>query len=103
MDYLLILGASARATRFVTTDDLGQWWIANPLRRRFADHPRWGRYLSGLECPFCAGFHVSLFAVTSYAIARSAGPRALAFWRIGAGALTVNYVSAHADIRLTDD
>lgn len=32
MDSLLIVGASLRLTRFITTDYLGHWWIVRPAR-----------------------------------------------------------------------
>lgn len=96
-DVLLMLGASARLTRFVTVDDLGKWWVHAPLYRRFVNTSA-EKYLIGLHCPHCAGFHVSFVIVASYALARLF--HVLPLWRVVAGALAVNYVTAHASEHL---
>jgi len=96
-DAALIVGASARLTRFVTVDDLGQWWIREPLHRRFVDTSA-EKYLIGLHCPHCAGFHASLVVIATYALARLL--HLLPVWRVVAGALAVNYVTAHVSERL---
>ena len=96
-DAALIVGASARLTRFVTADDLGKWWIHAPLYRRFMNTSA-EKYLIGLHCPHCAGFHASLLVIASYALARVF--RLLPVWRIVAGALAVNYVTAHVSEHL---
>ena len=96
-DVALILGASARLTRFITVDDLGQWWIREPLYRRFVNTSA-EKYLIGLHCPHCAGFHASLVVIATYALARLL--HLLPVWRVVAGALAVNYVTAHVSERL---
>lgn len=96
-DVALILGASARLTRFITVDDLGQWWIREPLHRRFVNTSA-EKYLIGLHCPHCAGFHASLVVIATYALARLL--HLLPVWRVVAGALAVNYVTAHVSERL---
>jgi hypothetical protein len=120
-DMALILGATMRLTRGVVLDDVGRWWIKEPLFRRahrdvgssqvsdlyqppsFSDAstvPRWVKYLDGLDCPFCVGFHVGWLVLLSYVIARKI--HALAIWRFIAGSLALNHVSAHLAMRIGD-
>lgn len=94
VDISLIFGATTRLTRLITLDDLGQWWVVDPLISR-AENTRWWKYVDGLTCPFCVGFHLSLMVIMSYLAARRLGGPALVAWRAAAGALTVNYGSAH--------
>lgn len=100
MDPLLVLGASARLTRLVTTDDLGAMWLREPLQRAALQRSdATVRYADGLDCPFCAGFWVSLLVTSSYTLSRRR-PATLAAWRIVAAALTANYVTGHVSARL---
>jgi hypothetical protein len=107
MDLALLLLATLRVTRLVTTDNVpGQWWIYGPLykagavrmaRERHA--PRWYRYLEGLTCPFCVGFWVGLAAVVLVALL--GGPGDLPVWfRYLMGAFALNYVVGHVSGRL---
>jgi len=100
VDIALIVGASIRLTRLVTVDDLGRWWVADPLSARL-DSLGLGKYSEGFDCPFCVGFHLTFAVVASYFTARRL--RRLTAWRLGASALTVNYVTAHVSSRLDWD
>ena len=106
-DQVLILGATTRLTRLVTTDDLGQWLIRDPIdsaMKRWEDRhcvhehngvpcrPWWWKYRSGLICPHCVGQHVAFGVLTSYALT-GRSPRARSAWRFVAAGLTLNAVS----------
>lgn len=115
VDFALAVGASARLSRLVITDDLGQWWIKQPIddaMDRYAANERllyghealepwWWKYRSGLDCPFCVGFWLGAGVLVTGAVAAS-HPRARSLWRFGAGALALNYVAAHLGSRLGD-
>jgi hypothetical protein len=97
-DLALILGASLRLTRLITTDTLGQWWVVEPLASWVPQ--RYQRYLSGLDCPYCVGFHATFAVISSYAVARRT--HSLTAWRVVAGSLAVNYITAHISARLDE-
>ena len=119
LDPALAVLASARLSRLVITDDLGRWLIHDPIDRamdRYAERelwaaanvgqeprePWWWKYRSGLDCPFCIGFWLSLLVVGLGAAAtRREGIGAIA-WRAGTGALATNYVASHLGARLGD-
>lgn len=103
--------AAARATRFVTRDVLGEWAVVGPLRAWaearepgdvFGESARGPRHraVTGLDCPHCAGTWLSGASLASLALARAAGPRALAAWRLAAGTLALSYVVGHVSARL---
>lgn len=83
---IIVIGASARLTRFVTSDTLGKYWIHDPINqiimndllRRKAKHehpsngtgpreplpePGYMKYVEGLSCPWCVGFWIGAGAV----------------------------------------
>lgn len=96
----LALGASLRLTRLIVTDDLGQWWVKDPLRNYVLQRiptEQAEDYLDGLDCPFCVGFWIGAGVLASAALL---GERRS--WRFVAGALTLNYVAAHLGARLGD-
>lgn len=93
VDAVLLAGAALRVTRFATTDVLGGWVLADPLKRwaekREPGHP-FGyaapataprhRLVSALDCPYCVGTQATLaigaaLAATSSATAPAASPR----------------------------
>ncbi len=95
LDAALILGASARLTRLITTDQAGDPVVRSLISAAGEIGPRTRNTVAdGLACPFCVGFHLSLLVTTSYAVARRF-PAMLALWRVIAGALAVNYATAH--------
>lgn len=73
VDALLTAGAALRVTRFATTDVLGGWVLADPLKRWAEKHepgqpfgylapasaPR-HRLVSALDCPFCVGTQATI-------------------------------------------
>jgi hypothetical protein len=90
-DLLLLMGLTLRLTRFVTTDDLGKWWLQ--------DHRGQSRYWSGLDCPFCVGFWIGVAALVSLAAVGGPG-HAEQWWRYAAGAFTLNYLVGHLSARV---
>lgn len=109
-DAALVLGATMRLSRLVVSDDLGQWWIKDPLDKQFHPRPdgqpqrfhdRWHKYQSGLICPFCVGFWAGVGVLGTYALA-SKNRRTHRAWRFVAATLALNEVAAHLAIRLGD-
>lgn len=115
-DLLLAAGFTARLTRLVITDDLGAWWLRDPLDAWFhrQDKPhddwgpplvsrrmRWHRYLAGLVCPFCIGFQIGWLVLLSLWLVGGPG-HAAEWWRYVAGTFTLNWVVAHVGVRLGD-
>lgn len=109
-DTALVAGATARLTRLVVADDLGEWWVKAPvytaIHRHAERHPGFDivkayNYAGGLSCPFCVGFWIGtgVLAVTAATSPRSLSGRA---WRFGLAALSLNYVTAHVGARLGD-
>lgn len=116
-DLALVVGASLRLTRFITSDTLGEWVLVGRLRRWADEHEArhlaargetpsedhepetWqARAVSGLDCPFCVGFWLGAAALASWPAVRNTrlqGP-----WRFVAGALTLNYLAGHISARL---
>lgn len=104
LDILLGAGLTLRLTRLVVTDDLGQWWIKDPLDswlHRGTRRIRLHKYLSGLECVFCVGFWVGAGALASLALAGGPG-EAHEVWRWVAAAFALNWVTAHVGSRAGD-
>ena len=113
MRVILPLLAAVRLTRLVVTDDLGRWWIHEPIDRAMdayaerelwtAAHedrdpvePWWWKYRSGLDCPFCVGFWICVGTLA----AQRALPRPV--FTALAAPLALNYVTAHLGSRLGD-
>lgn len=117
-DLALATLAAARLSRLVITDDIGRWWIKEPIDRAmdaYAERelwasanvgqaprePWWWRYRSGLDCPFCVGFWLGAGVLVTGAVAsRHPAPRAV--WRLAAGSLALNYTAAHLGAHLGD-
>lgn len=113
LDVPIAILASARLSRLVVTDDLGQWWIHDPIDYAMASYARnevhaadrekrdvvtpwWWKYRSGLDCPWCVGFWLGGLLLLGHLLL----PRTI--WRGVAGTLALNYVTAHAGIALGD-
>lgn len=124
VDAALTAGAALRVTRFATTDVLGGWVLADPLKR-WAERHEPGqpfgylappsaplhRLVSALDCPFCVGTQATLaigaaLALTSRRAPRRPGSpihrtsplgRAL---RAGAATLGAAYVVGHVSHRI---
>lgn len=104
LDIVRIAGTTARLTRLVTTDFIGQWWVQDPVDRAMAryeaahsgeEEPWWWRYRAGLTCPHCLGFWIGAGVLASYAVAGRTRS-----WRYVADALTLSYVIGHVSARL---
>lgn len=101
LDSILLVGATLRMTRFVTTDALSQWWFVIPANRWAAKGERkWmAKYLDGLECGFCVGFWISLVMVVLFVALGPLGSEPV-WWRVLCGALALNYVTAHISSKI---
>lgn len=97
-DLVLLVLATLRVTRLVTTDSVGQWWLVIPVSRR-ANQTKWARYAEGLTCPFCVGFWIGVVAVSLVWLLGGLGDMPV-WWRYLAGAFALNYVVGHVSGRL---
>ena len=119
VDALLLTGAALRVTRFATTDVLGGWVLADPLkswaaRREPHDPPHpFGyaappsaprhRLVSALDCPFCVGTQATLAIGAALALTSSRSGRRS---RLGRGlraacaTLGAAYVVGHISHRI---
>lgn len=101
-DWLLVIGATLRLTRFVILDDLGRRLIRYPLEELLV----WGLrpskqwLIEGLTCPFCVGFWIGLAVLTSTLGAAALSPGEHLAWEVILAALTLNYLAAHVGARL---
>lgn len=108
LDLLLALGLALRATRLLTGDSLGLWWVREPaqqwaLRGKTApSRKRRIDYVEGLGCPYCVGFWIGCAVLLSLALAGGPGAGTWEPWRWVAGAFTMNYIAAHLGARLGD-
>nr|DAQ82198.1 MAG TPA: Protein of unknown function (DUF1360) [Caudoviricetes sp.] len=93
VDALLLTGAALRITRFATTDVLGGWVLADPLKAWAEKHEpgrpfgyaapasAWRhRLVSALDCPFCVGTQATIavgaaLALTASRTAPATSPR----------------------------
>lgn len=127
VDAALTAGAALRVTRFATTDVLGGWVLADPLKRWASrrephdpPHPfgyaaparAWRhRLVSALDCPYCVGTQATLAIGAALALTSHASPtarhgrrsplgRAL---RAGAATLAAAYVVGHVSYRLDSE
>lgn len=131
--------ATARLTRFITSDWLGEWVLVGPAKRWAAGHTRdrlrelrpeisdraidelgvddlvktgatddrvaskAARLVKGLECPFCVGFWLGGAVLVGDALlgptSKAPLPLRLA-WKLGIGALALNYVVAHISSKI---
>ena len=130
LDTALAAGAALRITRFATTDTLGGWVLADPLKRWAerrdprpahdsptspASHPfgyaappeAWRhRLVSALDCPYCVGTQATL-AIAAVLAALPASPAhrpavrtAGRLARIACAALAASYLVGHVSYRL---
>lgn len=130
LDTALAAGAALRITRFATTDTLGGWVLADPLKRWAerrdprpahdsptspASHPfgyaappeAWRhRLVSALDCPYCVGTQATL-AIAAVLAALPASPShrpaartAGRLARTACAALAASYLVGHVSYRL---
>ena len=122
VDALLLTGAALRVTRFATTDVLGGWVLADPLkawaeRREPHDPPHpFGyaaplgaprhRLVSALDCPFCVGTQATIVIGAALALTstrsgrRSRRSRAGRLVRAACATLGAAYVVGHVSHRI---
>lgn len=123
VDALLLTGAALRVTRFATTDVLGGWVLADPLRawaeRRDprpssagTSHPfgyaapasAWRhRLVSALDCPFCVGTQATTAIGAALALTSTrSGRRSRAGRLVRAACATLGaaYVVGHVSHRI---
>ena len=121
----LLLLASVRLTRFVTSDFLGEWTLVGPAKRwahrhesgaeaqgQAEDAYRWGqpiptpepwqgwrsKLVKGLDCPFCVGFWLGGLVLLGEATLGRSPLRPL--WRFGLTMLGMNYLVGHLSSRI---
>lgn len=122
VDAALTAGAALRVTRFATTDVLGGWILADPLKRwasrrephdpphqfGYAAPPQAWRHrlVSALDCPYCVGTQATIAIGTALALTSSrsgllsrTAPLGRAL-RAGAATLAAAYVVGHVSYRL---
>lgn len=122
--------ASLRATRFVTSDWLGEWTIGARAKRwanrreafvdddiRLADRATQDRELGkmpvdvengwrsklvhGLDCPFCVGFWLGALVLAGEALFRFTPLRVLRpVWTFALAVAGLNYVVGHVSSRI---
>jgi len=129
VDALLLTGAALRITRFATTDVLGGWVLADPLKawaeRRdprpssagtshpfgYAAPPQAWRHrlVSALDCPFCVGTQATIAIGTALALTssrsgrRSRRSRAGRLVRAACATLGAAYVVGHVSHRIDSE
>lgn len=116
VDAALTAGAALRVTRFATTDVLGGWVLADPLKRWAEKHepgqhfgylapasaPR-HRAVSALDCPFCVGTQATIVIGAALALTSSPSRRRSLLGRAlraGAATLGAAYVVGHVSHRI---
>lgn len=119
---LVLALATARLSRFITSDTLGEWIVREPANEWAAKHdapqkqrlvydddtdagpdidPRDGwrsKLVSGLGCPFCVGFWLGLVVLAASALTRV--PVLGKLIRFAGFGLALNYVVGHVSSRL---
>lgn len=119
----LVAIATARLTRFVTSDWLGEWTLVRPLKRWAvrAESPThsgprpagwdpddrdpdpdngWrSKLVKGLDCPFCVGFWIGALVLLGEVVTRRWRPLR-AVWTFALGALGLNYAVGHVSSRI---
>lgn len=120
--FALILLATLRLTRFVTSDHLGHWWLVQPARRWALESSRYGHFgdheaddlweeaanlpdppapvklVKGLDCPFCVGFWLGALILLGDTIVGKSPLRPL--WALGLATFSLNYVVGHISARI---
>lgn len=121
----MILLATARASRFFTSDSLGEWTLVGPAKKwahrhesTYVDqaaaedaeasgapiptpHPANGwrsKLVNGLDCPFCVGFWLGGAILLGEATIGRSPLRPL--WRFGIAMLGMNYLVGHLSSRI---
>lgn len=100
LDLTVILLASLRLTRLVTTDTIGRKAL-RPVEDWFYDHLRQRDWwvVSLTTCAHCIGFWITGLVILSWWLA-SADSGPLTAWRLIAGTFALSYVVGHFSARL---
>lgn len=101
IDLPLLLLGTLRLVRLFIVDDLGRRMLI-PLETRLRGRLSLGKQwvADGFTCPFCIGMWIGTFVLGTYALADMTDGYWLLAWRLVFGALALNYVVAHAAVRL---
>jgi hypothetical protein len=94
-DLILLVGLALRLTHLVTTDDISERYLRQPLMNRVKSQ-RQEFWVEGLYCPWCIGFWISGLCLLSLWLAGGPGDAAL-WWRLAAGWFTLSYVVARVE------
>ena len=119
---LLVVLATLRATRFITSDALGEWWIVGPAKRWAWEHEGpvtsfpasdaavptpsaaygWrSKLVKGLDCPFCVGFWLGALVLAGEALFRFTPLRVVRpVWTFLLATAGLNYVVGHVSSRI---
>lgn len=116
VDTVLLTGAALRVTRFATTDVLGGWVLADPLKRWAEKHEPgqpFGylapasaplhRAVSALDCPYCVGTQATLAIGAALALTSSPSRRRSPLGRAlraACATLGAAYVVGHVSHRI---
>lgn len=95
-DLVIMIGASLRLVRLAIMDDLGRRALIpaeERIRDRLPEHRQW--VADGFTCPFCIGFWIGGLVIATYCLTLISPEWVSVLWRIGAGALALNYVVGH--------
>lgn len=101
LDGFILAVSTMRLVRLFIVDDLGRRLLIpleSRLRGRLSEGKQW--IADGFICPFCIGMWIGLAAVLIWYGADSEGGWVLIAWRLIFGALALNYLVAHAAVRL---
>lgn len=104
LDVVLLLGLTLRLSRLIVTDDIGDWWVKEPVRRwamRRKDPTKALDYADGLDCPFCVGFWIAGLTLLSLFLVGGPG-EAHDVWRWVSAWFALNWVAAHLGARAGD-
>jgi hypothetical protein len=101
LDLAVLVLSTARMSRFVTTDALGDWWVRKPVAdwAEQEDEGHREKVVTLVNCPYCIGQWLALGNLAAYALTRN-HPVARSAWRYLAGGMALNYVVAHVSSRL---
>lgn len=101
-DWLLIVGATLRLTRFLIVDDLGKrlirYMLEELLVRWLPASKHW--LVDGLSCPFCVGFWIGAAVLALTLGVSGVTDGSYLIWEALLASLALNYLAAHLGSRL---
>lgn len=124
----LVVLATLRLTRLITTDWLGEWLIVAPAKHwaveldsspqllaidydmsakdvwnliDWTEPVGWrARLVKGLDCPFCVGFWIGLVVLNVTALVIIAPMWVVVTWGLLLGSLALNYLTGHVSSKI---